>query len=204
MIVLGLTGSIGMGKSTVAGMLEKLGCGVHSADEAAHEALKPRGAAFEEVALTFPECWDKKNHVIKRDVLSDIVFEETSKRKKLEQIVHPAVQQSQQKFIQSQSRLGREFVVLDIPLLFETGAEARVDYSLVVSAPYHVQRHRVLARPGMTEEKFLSILNSQMPDEEKRAKADFVIPTGLGMAYTFKTLRQCLEHIKNESINSLS
>ena len=185
-----------MGKSTVGNMLAKLGCGIHSADKAVHEALSPKGAAFEEVAVTFPECWDKKKHLIKRDVLANIIFQDDAKRKKLEEILHPVVRQSQKKFIQSQERLGREVVVLDIPLLFETGAESRVDYTLVVSAPYHVQRHRVLSRSGMTEEKFDAILKTQMPDEEKRARADFIIPTGLGMAYTYKSLEKVLEKIK--------
>jgi dephospho-CoA kinase len=185
-----------MGKSTAASMLAKLGCGVHSADEAVREALSPKGAAFEEVAVTFPACWDKKKHLIKRDMLADIIFNDASKRKQLEDILHPVVRQSQKKFIQNQERLGREIVVLDIPLLFETGAEERVDYTLVVSAPYHVQRHRVLDRPGMTEEKFSAILKTQMPDAEKRARADFVIPTGMGMAYTYKSLEQCLKGIK--------
>ena len=195
MIILGLTGSIGMGKSTVASMLEKLGCSTHSSDEAVHEALKPKGGAFEEVAVTFPESWDKKKRVLKRDILADIIFQDDAKRKELEEILHPIVHQSQKKFIQKQSRLNRDFVALDIPLLFETGAEQRVDYTLVVSAPYHVQRHRVLARAGMTEEKFEAILSTQMPDAEKRARADFIIPTGLGMAYTYKTLQQCLEQL---------
>lgn len=196
MIVLGLTGSIGMGKSTAATMLEKLGCAVHDSDKAVHEALNPTGEAFEEVAVTFPECWDKKKHLIKRDALADIIFNDEEKRKELEKILHPIVRLSQKDFIQKQTRLGKKIVVLDIPLLFETGAETHVDYTLVVSAPDHIQRRRVLARPDMSEEKFQAILASQMSDKEKQARADFVIPTGLGLSYTYNALQKVLESIK--------
>lgn len=201
MIVLGLTGSIGMGKSTAAYMLKKLGCGVHDSDKAAREALEPGGLAFEEVAVTFPECWDKKKHVIRRDALAKIIFNDEGKRQTLGAIVHPAVRQSQVRFIRAQQRLGREFVVLDIPLLFETGAQHRVDYTLVVTAPYHVQRRRVLSRPGMTEEKFFAILETQMSDAEKRARADFIIPTGMGRAVTYRALQNCLNDIKEGEVS---
>lgn len=197
MIVLGLTGSIGMGKSTVAHMLVKMGCALHDSDKAVREALSPRGQAFEEVAVTFPECWDKKKHLIKRDVLADIVFNDLDKKRELEEILHPIVRHSQTRFIQHQIRNDRKFVVLDIPLLFETGADKRVDYTLVVSAPYHVQRYRVLSRPGMTEEKFEAILAAQMPDKEKRERANFIVPTGLGMSYTNRELRKILKELEN-------
>ncbi|HPF78607.1 MAG TPA: dephospho-CoA kinase [Alphaproteobacteria bacterium] len=195
MIVIGLTGSIGMGKSTVARMMEKLGCAIHDSDKAVHEALSPTGEAFEEVAVTFPACWEKKTHTINKKILADIIFNDPAKKQELEDILHPIVQRSQKKFIQKQQRLGREVVVLDIPLLFETGAENRVDYTFVASAPYHIQRRRVLSRPNMTEEKFEAILSAQMSDHEKRIRADFVIPTGLGLAYTHKILKQSLGSI---------
>ncbi len=195
MIVLGLTGSIGMGKSTVALMLEKLDCAVHDSDKAVRLALSPKGQAFEEVALTFPESWDRKTHNIKRDVLAKIIFDDDNKREQLENILHPVVQISQKEFIKKQTRLGRKIVVLEIPLLFETGAESRVDYTLVASAPYHVQRHRVLGRANMTEKKFEAILASQMSDKEKCSRADFIIPTGVGMAYTNRSLKHMLEEI---------
>ena len=196
MIVLGLTGSIGMGKTTAAAMLKKMGCAVHDADKAVHQALEPYGEAFEEVALTFPTVWDKKKRIIKRDILADIIFQDIDQKSVLEQILHPVVRYSQLKFIKSQNRMGRRVVVLDIPLLFETGADQRVDYTLVVSAPYHVQRTRVLKRHGMSEERFRAILKTQMPDAQKRNLADFVVPTGMGMAYSYRCLMKIMEEIK--------
>lgn len=200
MIVLGLTGSIGMGKTTASGMLKKLGCAVHDSDKSVHAALEPYGAAFEEVALTFPDAWDKKKHRIKRPVLAEIIFNDPEKKKELEDILHPIVRQDQKKFIRRQQALGKKIVVLDIPLLFETGAENRVDYTLVVSAPYHIQRRRVLSRPNMTEEKFHAILSSQMPDNEKRIRADFVVPTGMGLAFTYNALEKTIQEIKNQCL----
>lgn len=196
MIVLGLTGSIGMGKTTAAGMLKKLGCAVHDSDKAVHSALEPYGAAFEEVALTFPDAWDKKKHRIKRPALAEIIFKDPEKKKELENILHPVVRQDQKKFIRQQQALGKKIAVLDIPLLFETGAENRVDYTIVVSAPYYIQRRRVLSRPNMTEEKFHAILSAQMPDHEKRMRADFVIPTSMGLAYTYNSLKKVIQEIK--------
>lgn len=195
MIIIGLTGSIGMGKSTAARMLKKMGVAVHDSDDVVRQLLEPYGQAFEEVAVTFPESWDKKKHVIKRDVLADIIFHDEGKRHELEKIIHPIVKQSQKKFIQKQQRLGQKAVVLDIPLLFETGAQNRVDYTFVVSSPYHIQRRRVLSRPNMSEEKFQGILSSQLPDREKSMRADFVIPTGMGLAYTYRALEKSLKEI---------
>jgi dephospho-CoA kinase len=196
MIVLGLTGSIGMGKSTAAKMLRLLGVPVHESDSAVHRALAPGGAAFEEVAVTFPDAWDKKNHFIKRDVLGQIVFSDAGKRAELEDILHPVARASQEKFIRDQMRFGRDIICLDIPLLFETGAENRVDAVIVVTAPYATQRRRVLSRPGMTEDRFLSIVNAQMPDGEKCARADFVVPTGMGMPATFRELQKILRALR--------
>lgn len=196
MIVLGLTGSIGMGKSTVATMLKKLGAAVHDSDAVAREAISPSGFAFEDVALAFPEAWDKKKHLIKKEILAEIIFNDEDKKKLLENIIHPVVRKKQKEFIQKQKRLGKKIIVLDIPLLFETGGNELVDYVVTVSAPYHVQRHRVLNRLNMTEEKFAAILKNQMPDKEKCFRADFVIPTGLGMAYTHQCLVTMLENIK--------
>jgi len=198
MILIGLTGSIGMGKSTAAGMLKKMGCAIHDADQAVREALSPNGGAFEEVAVTFPTCWDKKNHLIKRDILSEIIFNDDDKRIELENILHPIVQMSQRTFIQKQQRLEQDIVVLDIPLLFETGAQNRVDYTFVVSAPHHIQKRRVLSRPNMSEEKFYAILQNQMPDNEKKLYADFVISTGMGLAYTYKNLQKAIKEIKEQ------
>ncbi len=196
MIVFGLTGSIGMGKSTAALMLKKMGCQIHNSDKAVHHALSPNGQAFEEVALTFPDVWDKKTHTIKRAALANIIFNDIDAKERLEQILHPIVQQAQGRFIQKCRRLQQDFVVLDIPLLFETNAQNRVDYTIVVSAPYAIQRARVLKRPNMSEEKFYAILDAQMPDKEKCALADFIVPTGLGMHYTFGCLKNILEDVR--------
>lgn len=196
MIILGLTGSIGMGKSTAAQMLKRLGCAIHDSDAAVHAALSPRGDAFEAVALNFPVAWDKKKHIIKRDVLGGIVFKDAAQKKKLEAILHPLVRADQKKFIQAQKRLGKKFVVLDIPLLFETGSESRVDYTVVVSAPYHIQARRVLARPNMSDEKFQAILAAQMSDGEKCKRADFIVPTGMGLSYTYRSLKNILEGLR--------
>jgi dephospho-CoA kinase len=197
MIVLGLTGSIGMGKSATARFLRKLGVPTHESDDAVHRALMPGGAAFEEVAVTFPEAWEKKTHTINRKKLGEIVFASPEKRIELETILHPVARASQEKFIRDQVKKRQKIVCLDIPLLFETGAENRVDYVLVVSAPFEIQRRRVLSRAGMTEDRFLSILNAQMPDEEKRARADYVVPTGMGYHTTFQALRKILTEIRS-------
>lgn len=195
MIVLGITGSIGMGKSTLAAMLEGMGVPVHNSDTAVHEALSPGGAAFEEVAVTFPDAWDKKTHTIDRKKLGAIVFGHADKRKELEAIVHPAVWDSQNKFRMKYNRLGLKAVALDIPLLFETGAEERVDYTIVASAPFDIQRRRVLARPNMSEEKFAAILATQMPDNEKKRRADYVVETGMGLGHSRRALEKILREV---------
>lgn len=194
MIILGLTGSIGMGKSTVAEMLRQNGIPVFDSDKAAHAALAPKGKAFERVALTFPECWNAKAHIIDRQELGRIVFSDPRKRQQLEDIIHPLVWEAQNHFVASAQRSGHKIVALDIPLLYETGAEARCDKVLCVDAPYNVQRARVLKRPGMTEEKLLNILSRQIPSQRKKRMADYVLETGLGLAYT----RRCLHRILSD------
>jgi dephospho-CoA kinase len=196
MWVLGLTGSIGMGKSTAASMLRRMGVFTHESDHAVHQALAPGGSTFEEVAVTFPDAWDKKTHTINRQILGKIIFENPGARQELEKILHPVARQAQEKFIRHHHRLGQKHVCLDIPLLFETGAENRVDAVIVVTAPFDIQRRRVLARPGMTEDKFLAILNAQMPDAEKQARADFVVSSGLGYAHLYHSLHQVIQMIK--------
>jgi dephospho-CoA kinase len=192
MIVLGLTGSIGMGKSVAARMLKWLGVPVHDSDAAVHAAMG--GEACEAVKSAFPESF--KDGAIDRKILGGIVFRDTEKLKILEGILHPIVQKSQEKFLGECRAQGKKIAALEIPLLFETGADERVDYTMVVSARADVQRARVLKRPGMTEDKFEAILAKQMPDAEKRERPDFVVDTGRGYISTFFQLIKSLYKIK--------
>lgn len=177
MIVLALTGSIGMGKSTTASMFRALGIPVHDADATVH-ALYAGETALEIEAL-FPGTL--KDGAVDRAKLGAIVLSDPDAMKKLEALVHPKVRAAEQRFLGEARAAGSKFVILDIPLLFETGGEARVDGVIVVSCGPQEQRQRVLARPGMTEEKFESILARQVPDEIKRRKADFIVDTGGGL-----------------------
>ena len=197
MIVLGLTGSIGMGKSRAAKMLRMMRVPVHDSDKAVHDALLPSGSAFEAVARLFPSVVSGGR--IDRKKLGGIVFADKKALKKLESVLHPAAQASQKKFIRSMQTKGRRIVCLEIPLLFETGAEERVDYVITVSSPSIIQRRRVMARKGMTEAKFKSIIESQWPDAEKRALSDFVIDTGLGYARTYRQLKAVVDAVKGGS-----
>ncbi len=204
MIVIGLTGSIAMGKSTVGAMMQNLGIPVHESDHAVHELLgleSPARPAFasEFPPYEFPQLYDRKTKEINRKELGAIVFNDAEKRKALESILHPFVHQKQDQFIRQYISKGRKIVCLDIPLLFETGAERRVDYTFVASAPYHVQQQRALSRPNMSEEKLQAILERQMPDKEKCQRADYVIKTGLGRAHSMKELKLALLDIKKKN-----
>ncbi len=178
MWVLGLTGSIGMGKSATARMFRALGVPVHDADAAVHALY--RGAAVGPVEAEFPGV--ARDGAIDRAALGARVLGDAEAMKRLEAIVHPLVRAAETDFLTKARSSGARLVVLDIPLLFETGGDGRVDAVAVVSAPKAVQRERVLAREGMTDEKFATILAKQMPDEEKRRRAHFVIDTGRGFA----------------------
>lgn len=177
MIVLGLTGSIGMGKSTTARMFEEEGVPVHDSDATVHALY--RGAAVEPIRARFPAA--VVDSVVDREKLAAEVLGKPDALRDLESIVHPLVRAETEAFLRKHREAGTKIVVLDIPLLFETHGEGRVDRIVVVSAPAEVQRERVLARPGMTVEKFEAILKRQVPDAEKRARADFVVDTGKGM-----------------------
>ena len=177
MIILGLTGSIGMGKSTTAAMFAARGCPVHSADEAVHRLYSGRAAPL--VEARFPGT--APGGVVDRVRLSAAVLDDAEALRDLERIVHPLVREEEARFLDEARRAGAPVAVLDIPLLFETGGEARVDRTLTVSAPADIQRARVLARPGMTPERFEAILAKQMPDAEKRRRADFIVDTGAGL-----------------------
>ncbi len=195
MKVIGLTGSIGMGKSLTASLLRRLGLPVHDSDKVVHDLLSPRGAAFKVVARTFPEAWNKKTFTIDRKKLGEIIFNDVSKKRLLESLLHPYVWKSQRQFILRCRRMGVDKAILDIPLLYETGAEKRCSTVICVTAPYLIQRQRVLRRPNMTEEKFFAILAAQVPDAEKRRRADVVIPTGLGRALTLQRLKAFLRKL---------
>lgn len=178
--VLGLTGSIGMGKSTVAAMFEDLGVPVFDADAAVRTMQGPAGALVEAIEAAFPGTTGAGG--VDREALGDAVFGNPAALSRLEAIVHPAVRAARAEFLRAHA--GEKLVVFDIPLLFEKGAAGEVDAVAVVSAPAETQRSRVLARPGMTADRFERVLSLQMPDAEKRARADFVIDTGTSLAET--------------------
>jgi dephospho-CoA kinase len=186
MLVLGLTGSIGMGKSTAAAMLRRLGLPVHDADAAVHRLMAPGGAAVAQVAAAFPEAAGPNG--IDRAKLGRAVLTDSPALKRLEAILHPLVRAEARAFLAKQARLRQPLVVLDIPLLYETGGDQLCDYVVVVSAPAFIQRARVLRRPGMTEARFQAILARQLPDAEKRRRADFVVQTGLNKAHALRQL----------------
>ena len=192
MVIFGLTGSIAMGKSTAAAMLRRLGVPVHDSDAAVHELLAKDGAAVPLVARAFPDV--VRDGVVDRTALGTIVFSDPVALKTLENLLHPLVSERALQFLSRASRARYALVVLDIPLLFETGAQSRCDATIVVSAPPLIQRQRALARPGMTVAKLAGILARQMPDAEKRHRADFVVPTGLGLGVTLRRLRAVVRH----------
>lgn len=180
MLLVGLTGSIGMGKTETAKLFARAGCPVYDADAAVHALYDAGGAAVAAVEAAFPgvSCDGR----IDRGRLGARVLGNPPALRRLEAIIHPLVAEAQLAFLEQAAAAGAPLVVLDIPLLFETGGEARVDAVVVVSAPAEVQRARVLARPGMTEAKLDAILSKQLPDAQKRARADFVIETDKGLA----------------------
>jgi dephospho-CoA kinase len=198
MIVLGLTGSVGMGKSTAAAMLRRLGVPVHDADATVHRLMAPGGAAVAAVAKAFPDM-RRKDGGIDRVALGRRVFADAKALQRLERILHPLVRQSQQSFLAAARARREPLVVLDVPLLFESGGKARWDKVLVVSAPAAVQRARVMAQPGITEARFRAILAKQMPDAEKRRRADYVVQSGLGRALTYRTLRRILRELRHDA-----
>ncbi|MFC3326572.1 dephospho-CoA kinase [Mesorhizobium cantuariense] len=177
MIVLGLTGSIGMGKSTTAKMFAEAGVPVHDSDEAVHRLYAGTAAPLVEAA--FPGTTFAG--VVDRAKLGARVLGDAAALKRLESIIHPLVRADADAFLARHRTSGKSIAVLDIPLLFETGGRNRVDKVVVVTAPTETQRARVLARPGMTEEKLASILAKQVPDAEKRRQADFIVDTGQGL-----------------------
>jgi dephospho-CoA kinase len=187
MIVLGLTGSIGMGKSATAGLFREEGVPVYDADAAVHALYAKGGAAVAPVEAAFSGVM--VDGAIDRMALRTRVLDDAEAMRKLEAIVHPLAGDAQKQFRDKAREDGARVVVLDIPLLYEAGGYAYCDYVAVVTAPAEVQRERVLSRPGMTEETFESILSRQMPDADKRAKADFIISTAHGFEFAADCVR---------------
>ena len=193
MIRIGLTGSIGMGKSTALKMFADLGAAVWDADDAVHRMYAAGGAAVEPIKAAFPGV--VKDGAVDRPALAKIVLTDREKLKDLEAIVHPLVGQDQGLFLAEAIAAGAPAVVLDIPLLFENGSQGLFDAVVVVSAPAAVQRKRVLARAGMTEEKLDAILAQQTPDSEKRSSADYVISSDQSLEDMARDIRSAYEAI---------
>ncbi len=192
--ILGLTGSIGMGKSSVAAMFREFGVPVFDADAAVHVLQGPDGVLLPMIEAVFPGTTGPQG--VDRPKLGAAVFGDAEKLKKLEQIVHPAVGAMRAGFLEENA--DQPLIVFDIPLLFEKGGFDSVDKVLVVSASAEQQRERVLARPGMTEEKFGQIQALQVPDAEKRARADFVIDTGTSLAETRAAVGRLVDKLKRD------
>ena len=188
MIKLALTGSIGMGKSTVARMFERAGIPVFDADAEVHRLQETGGALVEAIGDRFPSSVIAGQ--IDRDRLAEIVLADRNELAALEAIVHPAVQAARERFLAGHAETA--VVLFEIPLLFETGGEQAFDKVIVVSAPAEIQRERVLSRAGMTEQKLDAILGRQLPDADKRARADFVVDTGTDLSTTERQVRDIL------------
>tara|TARA_Y100000589_G_scaffold36055_1_gene30162 strand:+ start:3300 stop:3896 length:597 start_codon:yes stop_codon:yes gene_type:complete len=193
MIVLGVTGSIAMGKSTVSTMLSHLNNPIHDADKTVHELMDVNGKAYYEIAKIFPRAVQING--VNRTRLGQEVFGNLEKLKQLENILHPLVREARDKFVRQHHRYKSRLVILDVPLLYETGGDKDCDKVLVVSAPHFIQKQRALARRGMTQKKFDDILKRQLPDHEKRKRADFIVPTGLGKAFTYRALKRVIRDL---------
>lgn len=190
--ILGLTGSIGMGKSAVAAMFRGLGVPVFDADAAVHELQGPGGACVDPIERAFPGTTGPAG--VDRQKLGAAVFGNPEALRRLEQIVHPEVAEMRRAFLADNA--DAPLIVFDIPLLYEKTGQHGLDAVVVVSAPAEVQRERVLARPGMTAEKFDQILKLQVPDAEKRARADYVIDTGVSLAETRHAVQQLIHSLR--------
>ena len=194
MLLIGLTGSIGMGKSETAKMFRELGVPVYDADAAVHKLYEKGGKAVEPLRAAFPAAI--VNDAVDRKALSRCVIGLPDEMKKLEAIVHPLVGEAQMEFLRENMAAGQAMAVLDIPLLYETGGETRVDVVVVVSAPYDIQKTRVLARPDMDEAKFAAIHAKQVPDTEKRRRADFVVESDKGLDHARAQVAAIVEALK--------
>ncbi|MBO6504696.1 MAG: dephospho-CoA kinase [Kordiimonadaceae bacterium] len=197
MKIVGLTGSIGMGKSETAKMFRALGVPVFDADAAVHELQAKNGPAIPAIAAEFPGVINDGE--LDRDALGKIVFADPTAKQKLEAIIHPMVAEKRIAFFEEAEANGSKFMVLDVPLLFETGGNEACDKVVVVSAPADVQRERVLARPGMSEEKFNNIVARQTPDSEKRAGADYIVESDKGLEYARDQVAQIVAELQKDS-----
>lgn len=191
MFVLGLTGSLGMGKSTTAGFFAEFGIPVHDADAAVHRLYKTEAVPLIEAAFPGTTAGGE----VDREKLAHRVLDDSAAIKKLEGIVHPLVRAAEERFLAYAESNNAQVAVLDIPLLFETGGDRRCDAVVVVSAPEEVQRTRIFERPGMTAQKFAAIAANQMPDTEKRKRADFVVDTSQGFDAARSQVREILARI---------
>lgn len=191
MFILGLTGSLGMGKSTTAKFFAEEGVPVHDADAVVHRLYE--GEAVAPIEAAFPGS--TRGGKVDRAKLGERVLGDPAALKKLEAIVHPLVAAARERFLAEAARSGAEVAVLDIPLLYETGGEARCDAVVVVTAPAEMQRARVFERPGMSEEKLAAITAKQLPDAQKRARADFIVDSGQGFAAARQQVREILAQV---------
>ncbi|MEP3474697.1 MAG: dephospho-CoA kinase [Hyphomicrobiales bacterium] len=194
MLIIGLTGSIAMGKSTVAKMLLDNGIPMISADQIVHDLYEDEAVPILEKA--FPGSTE--NNQVNREKLLSLLLKEEDGFKKLETLIHPLVRQKEWEFIKENKEKNSDLVAIEIPLLFETGAEKLMDVVLLASAPAEVQKQRVMARPGMTTEKFKTLLAKQMPDAEKRKKADFIVDTSCSLSETENQLKEIIVSLKNK------
>jgi dephospho-CoA kinase len=196
-MVIGLTGSIGMGKTETGKLFARLGIPVHGADEVVHRLYDTGGAAVAAIAREFPGT--VRDGRVMREALAARVAADEGAFRRLEAIVHPLVREAELAFLDDARKRGDGLVVLDIPLLFETGGEKRMDAVVVVSAPPDVQRERVLSRPGMSLEKLEAIHARQIPDVDKRSRADFVIETDKGLEHAFVAVQRIVAELRNRA-----
>jgi dephospho-CoA kinase len=194
-IVLGLTGSIGMGKSAAAATLRRLGVPLFDADAEVHRLLGPGGDAVGAVEAAVPGVRSEAGAIDRRR-LGQLVFRDPPALRRLEGFLHPLVRRAERRFVTRARARRSPLVVLDIPLLFESGGVERCHFVLVVSAPLRLQRERVMRRPGMSESRFADILRAQIPDREKRRRADFVAATALGRSVTFRRLKAIVRTLR--------
>ncbi len=194
MVILGLTGCIAMGKSAAADMFRRLGVPVHDADEAVHRMLAQGGAGVAAVEAAFPGAW--RNGAIDHEAVAKRVFDDGAALRRLESILHPLVEIDQRRFLNTAARRGETLVVLDVPLLFETGGDEMCDAVAVVSAPPRVQTERLLKRPGMTHDRIDAVRRLQLSDGEKKRRADYVIPTGLGRNFAMRKIKEIVEDLR--------